>query len=107
MSDAPIRVEIVFAESDRAVVKTFRLAPGSRVADALRLAALEPEFAGLDLVNRPVGIFGRASGDDYLLKEGDRIELYRPLAADPKAARRARAQQARKASIPAPATKRR
>jgi hypothetical protein len=107
MSAALIRVEIVYAEPNRAVVKTLRLTPGSRIADALRLAALDPDFSGVELGNLPVGIFGRVTGIDYALEEGDRIELYRPLAADPKAARRARVQQARKSSIPAPATKRR
>lgn len=107
MSAALIRVEIVYAEPNRTVAKTLRLAPGSRIADALRLAALDPDFSGVDLINMPVGIFGRVTGTEYALEEGDRIELYRPLAADPKAARRARAQQARKSPVPAPAAKRR
>ena len=96
MSAAPIRIEIVYAEPHRAIVKTLRLAPGSRIADALRAAALDPDFSGVDLVNSPVGVFGRTAGPEYVLKDGDRIEIYRPLAADPKAARRSRVQQARK-----------
>ncbi len=107
MGAALIRVEIVYAEPNRAVVKTLRLAAGSRISDALRLAALDADFSGVELFGLPVGIFGRVTGTEYALKEGDRIELYRPLAADPKAARRARAQQARKQAKPAPAAKRR
>jgi putative ubiquitin-RnfH superfamily antitoxin RatB of RatAB toxin-antitoxin module len=93
---APLRVEIVYAEPQRAIQKSFRLAPGSCVADVLRLAALEPDFAGVDLWNRALGIFGRLTRADHPLQDGDRIEIYRPLTADPKAARRARAKQARR-----------
>jgi hypothetical protein len=96
MSSAPIRVEIAYAEPHCAIVKVLSLPAGSRIADALRSAALDPDFSAVDLVHSPVGIFGKAAGPDYPLRDGDRIEIYRPLAADPKAARRARAQQARK-----------
>ena len=96
MSAAPIRIEIAYAEPHRAIVKALSLAAGSRIADALRAAALDPDFSGVDLVNSPFGVFGRAAGPEYVLKDGDRIEIYRPLAADPKAARRSRVQQARK-----------
>jgi putative ubiquitin-RnfH superfamily antitoxin RatB of RatAB toxin-antitoxin module len=95
LSDAPLEIEIEIAyaaaEPQRVIVKTLRLPSGSRVADALRLAALDPDFIGVDLANSALGIFGRLTRTDHALKEGDRIEIYRPLAADPKAARRARA----------------
>lgn len=52
-------------------------------------AADEPEWA-----NGVPGIFGEACGRDRPLRDGDRVELYRPLSVDPKAARRARAQAA-------------
>lgn len=96
MNDAPLRIEIVYAEPQRAIEKSFRLAAGSRVADALRLAALDADFAGVDLWNSALGIFGRATRADHALQDGDRLEIYRPLTADPKIARRARAKQARK-----------
>jgi len=90
-----MQIEVAYAEPQRAIVKTFRVAPGSRVADVLRLAALDPDFSGVDLENSPLGIFGRVIRSDHPLKEGDRIEIYRPLTADPKTARRARAKSAR------------
>jgi putative ubiquitin-RnfH superfamily antitoxin RatB of RatAB toxin-antitoxin module len=96
VNDAPLRIEIVYAEPQRAIEKSFRLAAGSRVADALRLAALDADFAGVDLWNSALGIFGRATRADHALQDGDRLEIYRPLTADPKIARRARAKQARK-----------
>jgi uncharacterized protein len=96
VNDAPLRIEIVYAEPQRAIHRSLRLAPGSRVADALQVAALDPHFAGVDLWNAALGIFGRLTRADHALQDGDRIEIYRPLTADPKAARRARAQRTRK-----------
>src|ERR1700733_13177527 len=96
MSAASIRIEIVYAEPHRAIVKAMSVAAGSCIADALRLAALDSDFNGVNLVSSALGVFGRAAGREYVLQEGDRIEIYRPLAADPKAARRSRVQQARK-----------
>ncbi len=95
MKDAPLQIEVAYAEPQRAIVKIFRLAPRSPVADAMRLAALDPDFCGVSLENAEIGIFGRVVRPDHPLKEGDRIEIYRPLTADPKTARRARAKQAR------------
>jgi putative ubiquitin-RnfH superfamily antitoxin RatB of RatAB toxin-antitoxin module len=96
LNDAPLQIEIAYAEPQRAIVKVFRLPAGSSVADALRLAALDPEFAGVDVANSAFGIFGRLAQPDHALQQGDRIEIYRPLMEDPKTARRARAQQARR-----------
>ena len=96
MNGAPFQIEIAYAEPHRAIVKALRLASGSRVADALPLAALDPEFSALDLDNSALGIFGRRVGRDHLLQDGDRLEIYRPLAADPKEARRARVREAKK-----------
>ncbi len=96
MSDAPLRIEIVYAEPQRVIAKILHLPRGSCVADALHSAALDPDFTGVDLANAALGIFGKVTGKDQALQEGDRLEIYRPLAADPKIARRARAKQARR-----------
>lgn len=93
---ADIAIEVTYAEPHRAIVKAYRLSPAATVADALRLAAADPEFAGIDLAGSAVGIFGRVSAPGLVLADGDRVEIYRPLAADPKTARRARAREARK-----------
>jgi putative ubiquitin-RnfH superfamily antitoxin RatB of RatAB toxin-antitoxin module len=95
MNGAPLQIEVAYAEPQRAIVKTFVLAPQSQVGDALRLAVLDPDFGGVDLENSAVGIFGRVVRTDHPLKDGDRIEIYRRLTADPKTARRARAKSAR------------
>jgi len=100
MNGAPFLIEVAYAEPDRAIVKPLHLAPGSRVADALRLAALDPDFSAVDLANSAVGISGRPAGREQVLEDGDRVEIYRPLAADPKEARRARARETKSRTGP-------
>jgi putative ubiquitin-RnfH superfamily antitoxin RatB of RatAB toxin-antitoxin module len=86
-----INVEIVYAQPQRAIAKSLEMPQGARIADALALAAADQEFLGVDLGRAAVGIFGKAAPHDQLLKEGDRIEIYRPLLEEPKLARRKRA----------------
>ena len=70
---------------------TLCLPEGSTVDDALQAASADlPER---DWATLPLGIHGRLCGRDQRLVEGDRVELYRPLVNDPKAARRARARR--------------
>jgi uncharacterized protein len=85
-----IAIAVVFALPDRAARKELRLAAGATVADALERFATEAP-PGLDLARAPVGIFGRRVERDHVLADGDRVEIYRPLAAEPKVARRRRA----------------
>lgn len=95
LPDQGIRIEVVYAEAQGVLAKVYRLKPGSTVADALRLAAADPEFASMDVSTRPVGVFGRLASSLLPLADGDRVELYRALPNDPKLARRARVRQAR------------
>jgi putative ubiquitin-RnfH superfamily antitoxin RatB of RatAB toxin-antitoxin module len=90
-----LRIEIVYALPHRSLVKSLELPPGALLADALNLAELDEDFQGLDLANTTVGIFGSVANRDRPLKDGDRIEIYRPLAAEPKLARRQRAKKTR------------
>jgi len=85
-----IHIEIVYAQEQQAIVKALPMAPGSRLGDALAAAAGDADFSGVDLANAAVGIFGRLARKDQELKDGDRIEIYRQLVLEPKAARRAR-----------------
>jgi putative ubiquitin-RnfH superfamily antitoxin RatB of RatAB toxin-antitoxin module len=85
-----IRIEIVYAEPQRRVVRSLSVAQGAVIADALGLVAADPDFLGIDLLGSAVGIFGKVAHRDQPLKDGDRIEVYRPLAEEPKLARRNR-----------------
>ena len=60
------------------------------MAQALQRSAIEAEFPALDLSATTVGVWGRKAGPDDTLRDGDRIEVYRPLRVDPKIARRER-----------------
>jgi|ERR1700678_510380 uncharacterized protein len=88
-------VEVIYALPERAVVKAYRVTATATVADALALAAADPNFHGIDVAGSAVGIFGRAVVRGRVLQPGDRLEIYRALAADPKDARRERVQRAR------------
>jgi putative ubiquitin-RnfH superfamily antitoxin RatB of RatAB toxin-antitoxin module len=91
-----ILIEVVYAEPRRALAKQYRLDAPATIADALRRAAADPDFHGVDLSGAAVGVFGKAVSADQGLNTGDRVEIYRPLSADPKTARRQRAQQQRR-----------
>ena len=90
-----ITVSVVYALPDAATEIVVDVPPQSTVGDALdrsRIAARHPEF---DFAACAVGIFGRNVDRDHVLVQGDRIEVYRPLLADPKESRRKRARPPR------------
>jgi uncharacterized protein len=89
------RCTVAFATPQRQLMWTVELFDGATVADALMAARLQA--AGLDVPwEADVGIFGELCDRAAVPRDGDRIELYRPLTVDPKESRRARA-RARKA----------
>ena len=88
-----IRVEVVSALSERTWSAELRLPEGATVAEALADPAGRAVFPAAATL--PVGIHSRQCMPDQALRDGDRIELYRPLIIDAKNARRERAQSAR------------
>lgn len=68
--------------------------PGTTVAEAIDQSGMREHFADLTVDKGLVGIFSRKAGLDTIVKAGDRIEIYRPLIADPKEVRRERARNA-------------
>lgn len=88
-----LEIEIVYGLADRQVLKSMTVAKGTTVREAALKSGLEVEFPELDLQQAPLGIFGKAVKDETVLRDGDRIEIYRPLLIDPKEARRKRAGQ--------------
>ncbi|MDA8107154.1 MAG: RnfH family protein [Betaproteobacteria bacterium] len=88
---ASLRVEVVYALPRRAAAVAVALEPGASVRDAIEASGLLARFPEIDLARHEVGIHGEVSSLDAALADGDRVEIYRPLAADPKELRRRRA----------------
>ena len=86
-----IRVCVAIALSSRQEVVELEMADGSTVADAIAAAKPESLFPGIDLAAVEAGIWGSRVAMGARLRDGDRVELYRPLTADPKDQRRRRA----------------
>lgn len=97
MPETMITVEFVHAGVDRQLLRAVDVPAGSTVQQALLLSGLGNEFPELDLEHCPVGIFGKVVSRERALEQGDRIEIYRALLADPKEVRRLRAAKAAKA----------
>jgi putative ubiquitin-RnfH superfamily antitoxin RatB of RatAB toxin-antitoxin module len=86
-----MKVAVAIALPGRQEVIEVVLAPGATVADAIAAARIAERFPGLDPGRLEAGIWSRLVPRSTRLREGDRVELYRELAADPKEARRERA----------------
>ena len=89
MSD--LEIEVVFALPQRCWRRRVTLAEGATAAEALAASGLETvykEHAGEG--TPPLGLYGRKVRPAQVLKSGDRLEIYRPLTADPRQRRRAR-----------------
>lgn len=91
MADAPIHVTVVYSPAARQVLETLVvLEPGSTVRQAIRLAGASLPLDQVDLHLTLVGVWGRKASLEQALRNGDRVEIYRPLKVDPKVARRER-----------------
>ena len=87
----PIEVEVVYARPEAQRRIALRVAAGTCVADAIRQSGILAEFPEIDLAQAKLGIYSRRVDSQAALHDGDRIEIYRLLAVDPKRARRERA----------------
>ena len=84
-------IELVFAESPRRLHRlAMRLPAGSTVADALQASGWREQIGAEVIDGLKVGVWGRTCDPQAVLRDRDRIELYRPLQVDPKEARRQR-----------------
>ena len=86
-----IHVEVVLAMPERQELIALEVISGSTLADAIAQSGVIEMFEGFELDTAKVGIFGLKASQDQVLREGDRVEFYRPLIADPKESRRQRA----------------
>ncbi len=88
-----LRVEIVYALRDRQVLIAFEVEGGTTARQAVERSGILQRFPEIDLARAGMGIFGRMVSPDTPLRDGDRVEIYRPLVADPKQGRRERAKK--------------
>lgn len=91
----PVECEVAYARAERQEVVRVRLPAGATAMDALRASGLLERFREIDVATVRLGVFGRVVAPDQGLVSGDRVEVYRPLTADPRVARRTRARRAR------------
>jgi uncharacterized protein len=90
-----IQVQLAYACPGLTILMPLQLALGSSVQEAIVFSGIAQQRPEIDLSTCKVGIFGKIKPPDTLLRDNDRIEIYRPLLADPKTARRQRAEQKR------------
>ena len=86
-----IHIEVAYATPDKQVLLDLSVPAGTTVAEGIEQSAIRDKFPELKMDIKAVGIFSRKVPLDHVLREGDRIEIYRPLIADPKEVRRQRA----------------
>ncbi|WP_347253193.1 RnfH family protein [Leminorella grimontii] len=93
MSD--VNIEVVYALPEKQFLKPLCVPQGTTVEEAIRMSGLLETRQDIDLGVNKVGIFSRAAKLTDEVKEGDRVEIYRPLIADPKELRRMRAEKSK------------
>lgn len=93
---AEIAVEVAVAWPELQVVVALNVAQGSTVADAINRSGLRERFPDLEISPARLGIFAERREPDDRLRDGDRVEIYRPLKVDPKVARRLAAEARRR-----------
>jgi putative ubiquitin-RnfH superfamily antitoxin RatB of RatAB toxin-antitoxin module len=90
-AESDITVQVCYATPERQVLNEVTLPVGSTVAAAIESSGILGLFSDIDLDTNDVGVFSERRKLTDVLQDGDRVEIYRPLIADPKEARRRRA----------------
>jgi len=88
-----MNIEVVYALPHEQVLLKVLAAQGATVVEAIRLSCVLEKHPEIDLSLNKLGIYGKLSKADAILRDRDRVEIYRPLIADPKEVRRQRAQE--------------
>ena len=93
MSVESINVEVAYAMPEKQIIRAVNVDAGTTIGAAIVQSGIMMDFPELDfkLEDAKVGIFGKAAAMTTVLADGDRVEIYRPLIADPKEVRRKRA----------------
>lgn len=90
------QVEVAYARSDVQMIIPVEVGEGATLRDAIEKSGILEKFPELDIDNVDVGIFGKLSKLGNPLKPRDRVEIYRPLIADPKEVRKRRAAEGKR-----------
>lgn len=90
-----MEVEVAFARPDKQQIVPVSVPPGTTAIEAVRLSRIDQLFPEIEVDNIDMGVFGKVikAPAEHVLREGDRVELYRPLQIDPKQARANRARK--------------
>ena len=88
-----ITVQVCYATALREYLHELTVGQGCTIEQAIRLSGVLDAIPGIDLAAQPVGLYGKKKPLDTVLRARDRIEIYRPLVADPKESRRKRAEK--------------
>lgn len=91
MAEQEIHVEVAYARADLQVLVPVTGPAGMRIAEAIERSGVLRRFPEIDLSVNKLGIHGKLTKLDQVLAEGDRVEIYRPLIADPAEQRKKRA----------------
>ncbi len=94
--DKRIHVEVAYALPREQVILPLDMPEGSTLMQAIEQSGILGRFPDIDLDRQKVGIFGKLKKPDQVLRDGDRVEIYRPLIADPKEVRKQRAAQGKR-----------
>jgi len=84
-------VEVAYALPEKQMIVPLQVSQGTTAIQAVNASKIAAHFNDLQLEAAKLGVFGKAVKHDQVLREGDRVEIYRPLLVDPKESRRARA----------------
>jgi putative ubiquitin-RnfH superfamily antitoxin RatB of RatAB toxin-antitoxin module len=93
MSDKKIKIEMVYALPHEQTLLKLEVPEKSTIADAIKLSGLLEKYPEIDLEKGKFGMYGKLGKTDIVLREKDRVEIYRPLIADPKEVRKKRAEE--------------
>ncbi|MGB0712031.1 MAG: RnfH family protein [Gammaproteobacteria bacterium] len=87
-TDKTVHIEVAYARPDEQVILDLDVPVGSTIAEGIDLSGITNRFPEIDLDDADVGIWAKAKKTTDTVQHGDRIEIYRPLKADPKEVRR-------------------
>ncbi len=87
-----LQLEVAYARPERQLIVKLTLPAGTTAREAVLQSGIAGEFPDIDLAQLQLGVFGKAVPAEHVLRDRDRVEIYRPLQADPKEVRRRRAE---------------